>query len=57
LRRPSAPYDNAKIAATLKKVLTYALADGQKDCAPSGYVPIPDSVGPAVVQAVNWIGS
>ncbi len=50
-------YDNPKTAAALKDVLKYGLTDGQKDCAPLGYVPLPEGVRKAVLEAVDRISS
>jgi phosphate transport system substrate-binding protein len=52
-----AKYDDPKTAAAVKDVLTYGLTDGQKECAPLGYIPLPEGVRQAVLKAVNRIGS
>jgi phosphate transport system substrate-binding protein len=50
-------YDNPKTAAALKEVLKYGLTDGQKECAPLGYVPLPEGVRKVVLEAVSKISS
>ena len=52
-----AKYDNPKAAAALKEVLKYGLTEGQKDCAPLGYIPLSDKVRQVVLEAVNRISS
>jgi phosphate transport system substrate-binding protein len=50
-------YDNPKVAETMRQLLKYSLTDGQKDCAPLGYTPLPDSVRDTVLEAVKRISS
>jgi phosphate transport system substrate-binding protein len=55
LARPK--YDSPKTAEAVKQLLTYGLTEGQKDCAPLGYAPLPDRVRQTVLEAVNKISS
>jgi phosphate transport system substrate-binding protein len=49
-------YEDTRVAAALKDVCNYALTDGQKDCAPLGYVPLPPPVAERVRHAADAIG-
>jgi phosphate transport system substrate-binding protein len=48
-------YEDPKQAAAVKEFCRYALAEGQKDCAPLGYLPLPSTVAQRVQQSVNAI--
>jgi phosphate transport system substrate-binding protein len=52
-----AKYDDAKTATALRDVLKYGLGEGQKECAPLGYIPLPESVRKVVLSAVDRISS
>jgi phosphate transport system substrate-binding protein len=49
-------YDDPRRAVALKHLCKYALTDGQRECAPLGYVPLPQTVGQRVLQAADSIG-
>src|SRR5208337_1883485 len=46
---------NSRTTATLKDVLKYCVTDGQKDCVALGYIPLPEKVRQAELQAVDAI--
>jgi phosphate transport system substrate-binding protein len=48
-------YDDANKLAALKDVLTYCLADGQKDSEALGYLPLPEKVAAKVKAALGNI--
>jgi phosphate transport system substrate-binding protein len=48
-------YDNGKDAAAIKGFCEYALTEGQKECAPLGYLPIPPPVAERALQNVKAI--
>ena len=50
-------YENPNTAAVLKDLLKYGLTDGQKECTPLGYVPLPEGVRKVVLEAVDRISS
>jgi phosphate transport system substrate-binding protein len=50
-------YHNARVANTLKEVLRYGLADGQKCSADLGYVPLPSEVASKAGRALESIGT
>jgi phosphate transport system substrate-binding protein len=49
-------YNNPKLATALKALCKFALTDGQKDCAPLGYIPLPPNGAQRALQAVDTIG-
>jgi phosphate transport system substrate-binding protein len=49
-------YGDKHRADAFKQLCKYALTDGQKDCDPLGYIPLPQSVVHLVLQAVESIG-
>ena len=44
---------NSRTTAALKDVLKYCVTDGQKDCVALGYIPLPEKVPQAELQAVD----
>ena len=48
-------HGNPRTTAALKDVLKYCVTDGQKDCEALGYIPLPENVRQAELQAVAAI--
>ncbi|MGD0039661.1 MAG: hypothetical protein ABSE84_04440 [Isosphaeraceae bacterium] len=48
-------HGNPRTTAALKDVLKYCVTDGQKDCVALGYIPLPEKVRQAELQAVDAI--
>jgi len=48
-------YDDAAKADALKKVLTWAITDGQEMSADLGYIPLPENVVTRVQEAIDSI--
>jgi phosphate transport system substrate-binding protein len=48
-------YDDRRLGAALKRVLNYAVTEGQKCSRDLGYVPLPDFVAAQVAKAIGEI--
>jgi phosphate transport system substrate-binding protein len=49
-------YEDPRRAAALKDLCRYVLTDGQKECAPLGYIPLPQAAARRVLEASGGIG-
>jgi phosphate transport system substrate-binding protein len=49
-------YPSAAVAKNIKDLFTYALTEGQRDCASLGYVPLPENVRQAALAGLEKIG-
>jgi phosphate transport system substrate-binding protein len=48
-------HGNPRVAAAVKSVVKYGLTEGQGDCPKLGYIPLPEKVRTAVLQAADSI--